>query len=38
MWWLLPISHTGHSYGHNVMWYSRSVTLYIIKDMINLSI
>jgi len=38
IWQLLPASYTDHSHSHNVMWYSRRVTSYIIKDMMTLSI
>ena len=37
MWWLSPASHAGHNYSHNIMWYSRRVILYIIKDIMALS-
>ena len=32
-----PFGHTCHSHNHNIMWYSKRVILYIIKEMMTLS-
>jgi len=36
VWWLSPMNHVGHSHSHNVGWYNRRMTSYIIKDMMTL--
>jgi len=38
MWQLSPVSYASHNHSHNIMWYSKKIILYIIKDIMTLSI